>query len=363
MISEKKYSRRENLKHLLGAGAALSLSGFASSPAISETDMNNTETGAIDVHAHFVPSFYSEVAINAGHGHPDGMPGYPDWNAENMIAMMDKLSISRSILSISSPGVHFGDDQSARALAREVNEEAARAATKYPGRFGFFASLPLPDVGGSLSEIDYAFDKLNADGVVLESNHHGTYPGDAEFDPILDALNRRNAIVFVHPTSPNCSCGVGREGALPAPLLEFMFETTRMVTNLILERIPERFPDLRFIIPHGGAALPALVDRITLFSAAIPTLGAPAPEVAMRELGEFYYDLAGMPVPRQLPALRSFVADSQLLYGSDYPWTPEPAVGLLKALLEQHLSEETETLGAMLRGNAARLFALDTSHP
>lgn len=315
-------------------------------------------TGSIDVHAHFVPQHYRETAIASGYARPDGMPGFPDWSGEDMVAMMDRQNIERAILSVSSPGVHFGDDQAAAELARFVNREAADLSIRYPGRFGFFASLPLPDIAASLREVDYAFDELGASGVILESNHHGVYPGDPEFDPLLEALDRRGAVVFLHPTSPHCTCGVGHANghALPAPILEFMFETTRVVTNMVYSRVPVRYSKIKFIIPHGGAALPALADRIAFASAAIPSAGDLGPQQVLEQLGTFYYDLAGAPLPRQLPALRSFASDSKLLYGSDWPFTPEPLVQKLKGGLEQALSDTPDLLAAIQRSNALGLF-------
>ncbi len=350
-----KYTRRDNLK-MIGAAGIAGLTGCTTSIPASTGEPTPVTTGSIDVHAHFLPQHYTETAIASGHGHPDGMPGFPAWSGEDMVAMMDRQNITRSILSVSSPGVHLGDDDAAADLARFVNREAADLAARYPGRFGFFASLPLPDVSASLTEIDYAFDQLGASGVILESNHHGVYPGDPDFDPLLEALDRRGAVVFLHPTSPHCTCGVGQGHSLPAPILEFMFETTRVVTNLVYRQVPIRFPGIRFIIPHGGAALPALADRIAFASAAIPSAGDLNPQQVIEQLGTFYYDLAGAPLPRQLPALRSFASDSRLLYGSDWPFTPEPLVQRLKTGLEQTFSDSPDLLATVQRGNALGLL-------
>src|SRR5882757_629940 len=132
----------------------------------------------IDVHAHFLPPFYREALIAAGHEHPDGGAAIPAWDEQRALDTMDSLGIDTAVLSISSPGVHFGDDRAAAELARRVNDEAARLVAEHPGRFGFFASLPLPDVPGALTELDRAMGELGAVGAVLESNHHGQYLGD-----------------------------------------------------------------------------------------------------------------------------------------------------------------------------------------
>lgn len=362
-MSNFRYSRRDNLK-MIGAAGIAGLAGCTSSVSGLSGEAARVSAGSVDVHAHFVSKHYREMAIASGFEHPDGMPGFPDWSSADMLAMMDRQNIERAILSVSSPGIHFGDDEAAGELARFVNREAFELSTTYPGRFGFFASLPLPDVSASLQEINYAFDQLGASGVILESNHHGVYPGDPEFDPLLEELNRRRAIVFLHPTSPNCSCTIGRSNvqSLPAPILEFMFETTRVVTNLLYKQVPVRFPNIRFIIPHGGAAVPSLIDRIAFASSAIPSTGDLGPQQVLEQLSTFYYDLAGAPLPRQLPALRSFASDSKLLYGSDWPFTPEPLVQKLKAGLKQAFSEKPELLVAIQRDNALSLFG-STGNP
>lgn len=156
----------------------------------------------IDVHAHYVPENYRSALVAAGHAKPSGMPGIPAWSVELALATMDRLEIETALLSISAPGVHFGDDAAARALARFVNEEGAQAVSAHPRRFGLFAVLPLPDVDGALKEIDHAVDALHVDGVVMESDDHGTYLGDARFDPVFAELDRRDAAISIHPANP-----------------------------------------------------------------------------------------------------------------------------------------------------------------
>jgi predicted TIM-barrel fold metal-dependent hydrolase len=154
--------------------------------------------GRIDTHNHVVPPTYAawlkKKGIAAG-----GLP-IPDWNLDAAISLMDKFRIQTSNMSISTPGVHLGDDSEAREKAREVNEYAAEVVRKHPSRFGFFATLCLPDVKGSIDELAYAFDKRHADGVVLLANSRGIYLGERVFDPLFDELNKRNAVVFVHPS-------------------------------------------------------------------------------------------------------------------------------------------------------------------
>lgn len=238
--------------------------------------------------------------------------------------MMDRNGIATAMLSVSSPGVHFGDDVAARDLAREVNEEGHRTVLAHPGRFGQFASLPVPDVEGSLEEIAYAYDQLSVDGVVLLTHVGDTYLGDPTLEPIFDELDRRHARIFLHPTSPICwqHTSFGRPGAM----LEFLFDTTRAVVNLVLNGTIARHPNLDIIVPHAGATLPVIADRVAAFSFLLTDLD-PAVDV-MADLGRLHFDLAGFPVPRQLDAILALTTYEHLHYGSDWPFTPEFAVEL-----------------------------------
>ena len=306
--------------------------------------------GRIDTHAHYLPPGYRAALAAAGIDRPDGMPGVPTWDVDTQLALMDSLGIDASILSVSSPGVHLGDDEAAGSLARLVNDVGAATAGAHPGRFGLFASLPLPDIAGSLQEIGRAFDDLGADGVVMLTNSRGLYQGDEALEPVYAELDRREARVFIHPTSPACceQTALGR----PRPMLEFLFDSTRAVANLVLNGVIARYPAIEWIIPHGGAALPVVVDRMAGFSAVAPA-GPDSPRIdVLGAVQRMHYDLAGFPLPHQLPALLGLVGTDRLLYGSDWPFTPAAAVTVLAAALDG-----TELVDAdILRANALRLF-------
>ncbi|MEU5658700.1 amidohydrolase family protein [Streptomyces sp. NPDC047737] len=278
--------------------------------------------GLVDVHAHFVTDSYVRRARAAGHELPDGVPAWPSWSATEHLELMDRGGISTAVLSVSSPGVHFGDDAAARALAREVNEDGAQTVRDHPGRFGLFASLPLPDVEASLVEAAYALDVLGADGVVLETNTHGVYLGDPRLEPLFAELGRREAVVFVHPTSPVCweQSALGR----PRPMVEFVFDTARTVTDLLFAGTLLRHPGLKVVVPHCGGALPVLADRINGFMRLFMPSQDGTPD-AVAQLRELYYDVAGPAFPRQVPALLNLARPERLLYGSDYCWTPAQA--------------------------------------
>jgi 6-methylsalicylate decarboxylase len=310
-------------------------------------------TALIDVHAHYLTDRYVEAARGANIAHPDGMPGWPTWSVEEHLALMAETGTTRAILSISSPGVHFGDDGAAADLARHVNEFAADVVAEHPDGFGFFASVPLPCVEAAVDEAVYAVDRLGARGVVLMSNSAGVYLGDPSLDPLWEALNQRRAIVFEHPTSPPNvgAVGLGR----PSPMLEFMFETTRTVTDLIVAGTAERYPDIRFVIPHCGATLPVVVDRIELFRSLLPgSHGRDRSTLTTRQqLQRFWYDVAGTPFPAAAKALIDVVGSEQLLYGSDYCWTPA-AGAVHQVTLMEHQGTDWRTVTA---ANATRLLA------
>lgn len=341
--------RRAALGGLFGA-AALSCTGVRAQSVSAPTLQPR-----IDVHAHYLPTVYREAALAAGLEHADGIPGLPKWDVNAALGMMDGLNIRTTMLSVSSPGVHFGDDAAARKLAREVNEVGARAASDHPGRFGLFASLPLPDVDGAIAEATYAFDTLGADGVTVESNQRGIYMGDPRFDPLFAELNRRHAVVFMHPTSPTCPCCQTLSMGYPRPLIEFMFETTRAVTNLLLTGTLDRFPDIRLIVPHAGATIPVLADRIVGLAPAF--LPKPVdPDHLFATLHRLYYDLAGYPLPRLAPALLEIADPGHIFYGSDWPFTPLPIVTRLSGELEKTPLFDATLRRRILHDNALDMF-------
>lgn len=313
-----------------------------------------TMAGFVDVHAHFVTDWYADDARKAGHELPDGMPSWPDWSPSAHLELMDRCGIETAILSLSSPGVHFGDDASARVLARKVNDFAAETVGDSARRFGFFASVPLPDVDGALAEIAYALDVLGADGVILETNFDGIYFGDARMEPVFAELDRRGAVVFVHPTSPVCwrKCALDR----PRPMIEFIFDTARTITDLLLADTLNRHSRLKMIVPHCGGAIPVLADRINGFMNITRPPGDASADV-ITQLRSLYYDTAGTPFPRQVSALLKLVDTTQLLYGSDYPWTPAAAVKQhAMSFADTPAPVQGSTWAAITTANAHRLL-------
>lgn len=355
-ITSSGLSRRTVLTGALGVAAA---AGHVA-PAVAGTEAGHPSPRSlrripkVDVHAHYLPADYRQALIDNGQSHPDGFPVLPTWSAAAHLEMMDRLGIGTSMLSVSSPGVTFGGDPV--TWARRVNESGAETVRAHPGRFGLFASLPLPDIDASLAEIAYAFGELDADGVVVMTNVGGTYLGDQRFAPVLEELNRRRAVVFMHPTSPACFAETSL--GYPRPILEFLLDTTRTVADLVLNGTLEANPNLRMIVPHAGAALSVLGDRLAGFAGLFPIGGQQPGEIdVIATLQRLYYEVgAGFPFPRQFGALLDLVDANRLLYGTDYPFGGVPGIEAnADALLSTRLLKDRE-IREVLRGNAIELF-------
>lgn len=306
----------------------------------------------VDVHAHYVPRSYRRALVEAGIDKPDGFPYVPNWTAETAIASMDALGIDLALISVSSPGVNLGPPIDPVTLARTVNDEGADIIRSAAGRLGLLASLPLPDIDASLEEIARGHDDLGVVGFVLMTNYRGVYLGDSRLDPVMDELDRRGALVALHPTSPPGADAValGR----PRPILEFPFDTARAVVNMILNGTVSRRPRLRVVVPHVGSGLPVLADRVQGLTSALSD-GAPPVDVHA-QLRRMWFDVAGEPLPGALPALLRLVGPDRVLYGSDMPFTPTAAIERNAHAL--HTTDVLDDPGrrALFAGNAAAML-------
>lgn len=312
-----------------------------------------TGPARIDVHHHIVPPFYREYLRRCDI--PDaGGREMPPWDEDTALSTMDRHGIATAISSISMPGTHFGDDAAARAMSRTCNEFSAELVRRRPERWGAFAVLPLPDVEGALAEVAYALDVLRLDGVVLLANHGGRYLGDAHFDALFDELDRRHAVVFIHPTIPP---GMAQTGlALPAHLFEFTFDTTRAIANLVYSGTLERCPNLRIVASHGGGTVPYIAWRLKLMQQAEPWKER-VPKGVSYYLRSIYYDTALTTSASALAALQAFADPSHILFGSDYPYATEQVVAACVHGLERYAQDQTDFPAAPVdRSNALALF-------
>lgn len=298
----------------------------------------------IDTHHHLVPPAYAAWlkarGLDAG-----GLP-IPDWSEEGALDMLEAAGIQTGILSVSTPGVHLGDDAEAREKAREVNEFAAALVARHPGRLGFFATLTLPDVEGAMAEAAHALDVLKADGVVLLANVRGTYLGDPAWEPLMALLHARKAVVFVHPSELPCAPVPG----IPPFAADFLLDTTRAAIHYAQSGALERYPDLKIILSHAGGFLPYAAERVARICS--PDGQNPG---GIARLRRFYFDTALSSSPYALPALLAFADPTHITYGSDWPYAPK-ARGLHFAQMLDEFPLTSAQREAIDRGNALRLF-------
>jgi predicted TIM-barrel fold metal-dependent hydrolase len=312
-----------------------------------------THSFRIDVHHHvFPPAFLSEQGKLNPAWYPQKPPAMvKDWTPQTAINEMDRNSIAGSIVSMSTaPGLWFGDKRAACRLARVWNEYAAQLARDYPGRFGFFAAMPLLDIDGTLEEITYALDVLKADGIQLITDYDGLYPGDPLFRPVLEELNRRKAVAIVHPTVPPACLNMIPD-VLPRTV-EFVFDSTRAIVSLVLSGVTSQLPDIRFIFCHGGGTLPMLAGRIEELTKNEKGRDERIPRGIEFELKKLYYETANAYHLPAYAALRTFAPIERILFGTDFPYVTSATncAGLNRAEPSDDLKMKIE------RSNALTLF-------
>ncbi|KAI0966751.1 hypothetical protein F4678DRAFT_265328 [Xylaria arbuscula] len=317
----------------------------------------------IDVHHHYVPPFYAQALTSNG-GDPSGWT-IPIWTIEKDIQFCDQEKIAFSILSITAPGSGILPTENEQVqFCRQANQYAARAQAEYPARYGFFASIPsLLDLQAALSEIIYALDTLRADGIVLytrygKDNH---YLGHPDFRPVWDLLNNRGAVVFVHPTHPVDTSLINP--LLPQPMIDYPHETTRTACDLITSGTIRSFPRVKIILSHAGGTLPYLALRpaamLPYIPAELPAVyrdlaisGSEVTKILMEDARSFYFDTALSASPHQLCLLSEFAKPGHILFGSDFPYAPTPAISQMNQLLDE-FEEQNRDFATSLNTEAA----------
>ena len=257
----------------------------------------------VDVHHHVVPPQYAYDSM------PIKIP-----NIETQLQSMDAWRIQTAITSL-TPRVVLNNGHRLRDVSRRCNEFQARIVHDHPSRFGAFALLPLPDIDGALEELAYALDVLRLDGVGFFSSVHDRYLGDPSFDPVFDELNRRRAVVFIHPT--HCEAPEHKQLGAPPFVVEYVFDTTRAIVNLLFTGTLRRCPDIRLIVAHGGGAVPYLAQRISMLEGHRNARGVADVIPTLRAL---YYEIASTTAVYALRSLQEFVDSGQILWGSDLPF-------------------------------------------
>jgi len=340
-------TRRGFLSSLLATGTATglgaTLAGCQSIEGIFTT-ATPAKSPRIDIHHHMVPPSYAADMKRMG-------IGSPRWTPQMSIDDMDKNDIATSVVALIQPGAFFKNVTADRRMAREANEYAAQMSRDFPGRFGSFATLPLMDVEGSLREITYAYDTLKADGIGLMTSYGDLYLGDKHFWPIWEELNRRKAVIYVHPLQPDCCRNL--IPGLPNSSLEYATDTTRTIASMLFSGAANKFPDIRWIWSHSGGTMPFLWSR---FTRQVVDMKEKAKEVlpngVLKEVQKFYYDTAQGHHEGAMQALRQLIPTSQIMYGSDYPY--RPGAETRTGLAERQFTQAERV--AIDRGNALRLM-------
>jgi 6-methylsalicylate decarboxylase len=337
------FSSAVSRRGFLAGGAA---AGFGlAAPAIGsgEAAAQPAKPHRIDVHHHIVPPAQRKMNIER-----IGGKGGPAWSVQMSLDDMDKGGVAYSITSILNPGPWYGKvEEASRKLARECNDYAAKLRSDHPNRFGVFAAIAPEDTEGSLKEIDYAYGTLKAEGIALWTSYGGKYLGNEAFVPVLEELNRRKAVVYVHPTPAECCSKV--IGAVPPSAIEYATDTTRTVASMIFEkpRSAFKFPDIRWIWSHSGGTIPFLTSRFVRL----------AWERKMKEdvndvFRSHFYEVAQGNTPGQLAALTKMVPISQVMFGSDYPF--REAKEAVDGVVAYKFS--AADMAAIDNGNALKMF-------
>ena len=301
----------------------------------------------IDIHHHFAPpAWVTEVK-----GRPLLQPANTTWTPAKSIEDMDRGGVAAAMVSITNPGLWFGDAPMTRRLARACNDYGATLVRDYPTRFGLFAAMPLPDVDGTLREIEYALDTLKADGIGLFTSYGDRWLGHADFRPVMEELHRRKAVVHVHPTAANCCRNLDYAPGVGPGSLEYGTDTTRAITGVAFSGDAARYPDIRFIWSHAGGTAPFLASRIDGASRGAKER---MPAGFMSTLKAFHYDLAGATNAGAVASLLQLVAPSQVLFGTDFP-PGGAAADYVTAIRELKMFSES-ALRAVERDNAVRLL-------
>jgi 6-methylsalicylate decarboxylase len=302
----------------------------------------------IDTHHHMVPPEYRKALNKAAIGDAGGR-AIPDWSPEASLQAMSELDVSTAILSTSAPATTFlPNSADAAALARDVNDYAAALVADHPGRFGFFATVPMPHIAESVTETIRALDQLNADGLILLANHADIYLGQEGQDDLWDALNARSALVFIHPAELP---GPTVPGVLPFAT-DFLLDTSRAAYLLVRNGIRQRYPNIRFLLSHGGGFLPYASHRMAL--GIISDTGR-TPADVLDEFAGFYFDTALSSTPAALPSLLAFAKPGHITFGSDFPFAPLQVRQYFAAGLENY-ALDADVRAVIEHANAEALF-------
>lgn len=279
----------------------------------------------IDVHQHVIPDVYKKELATVG-VMGSGENPWPAWSLERQMELMDENGIDAVLLSIASPGAYFGDIDFTKRLVKACNETMMRMVADHPGKFGAMGFVSLPDVAAACRDVEYALDVLKMDGINLMSHTGPRYLGDPDENELYAELDRRRAVIFVHPQRPSVT-GMPRYFH-PAGYTELVFDTTRAIANMLYTGMLEKFPNIRWIMPHMGGVAPFLLFRLRGIEDD-PKARDRVPKGVAAYLKGLWYDVAQSPSELALHALLELADPSRILFGTDYP-SARPAEKVMK---------------------------------
>ncbi len=313
-----------------------------------------TQATRIDTHQHHIPEFYKKALESVG-VHGSGENPWAKWSVAQALEVLDRKGIASTVSSISSPGIYFGDVAFATKLARECNEFSAGMVADNPSRFAALGVVPLPDTAAACREAEHALDKLKLDGISLLTHVGKSYLGQPEYDEFFAELNRRKAVVFLHPVRPKHD-GLS-DYDFPTGTVELTTDTTRAVVNMFYHGYPERFPDIRWMLSHAGGMLPMVIYRIQNMSKR-PEVAAKLPKGVDYYLKQMYFDLAQASVPLIMRALEDIADPAKILFGTDYPFSQvgEKVIDDVMAGIEKFDGYDARRREMIFRENALALF-------
>ena len=287
----------------------------------------------IDFHAHAILPSYVDVLkkLKIDAAAEEGFP-LPKWNVESHLQFMEEAGIDFTVLSMATP--HISDKSAARA----INEEFAELCRRFPKKFGFVATLPLPNVEGSIEEFNYATKKLGALGVKVASNSDGVYLGDERLDPIFSALNEKNSLVIIHPSPARQLPRAGVVTGKVMALFEYPADTTRAVLNMLANGTLEKFSRLKIVVPHCGSFLPYMKQRAGAMFQMLASMNLMPPTDFAASFGKLFFDTAGDPMPEQFDMLLKVVSLDKIIFGTDYPYVPAQILLRKKKFFDEELS-------------------------
>jgi predicted TIM-barrel fold metal-dependent hydrolase len=309
-------------------------------------------TEMIDVHFHMIPEFYRDAVYEAGTGPAIGR--YPDWTPELALELLDKHGIALAMLSLGQPGVGFLPADKAAGFARRCNDYAAELIALYPARFGCFGLVPMHDIDAAVTEARYCLDTLRFEGISLFASYGGKFLGDEAFNPLLDYLNARGAVVHIHPGLHPSSKSLD----LPWPgfMIEYPFDTTRVATNLVFSGALERLRNIQFILSHAGGSLPFLAWRLSCAPMIDKRLKQRTREDIFAAFKTFWYDNALASGPQSYGTLSQIAAPERILFGSDWPFCNDHVVSAEVADFTAPGFLSPDMLVRISRNNALKLF-------